>query len=126
MGSVDPAAIAAFLLIGIISPLLGYAAHLMIGRHKTRQAIRFLEEDPLVFEGSRFRKILTADGGQLMGPGLIESIEPGRLVAISTDGSVRVPFDAVEFKSVYPHWLGAASAPAPDAGRPGSREEAYS
>lgn len=125
MADIDPKAIAAFVLIGLLSPVLSYWAHWLIDRHRTRKAIQFLEADPLVFEGSRFRKILTADGGQLMGSGRIVSIEPERVLAGSSDGSVLVPFDALEFKSMYPHWLDgtdAESRPVPVA-RP---EEAYS
>ena len=121
----DPKAILAFAAVGLASPVLGYAAHLLIHWHKTRQAVRFLEADPLVYEGSTFRKILTADGGQLMGPGCIESLEPGRVLAASSDGAVHVPFDPLEFKSVYPHWVSGPGAKPPGQMPPG-REESYS
>ena len=127
MGDIDPRAIAAFLLIGLCSPLLSYGAHRLIDGHRTRKAVAFLEADPLVFEGSRFRKLLTPDGAQLMGPGRVESIEPGRVLVASSDGSVLMPFDPLEFKDAYPHWLAADSgAPAPGPLPSGRREEPYS
>ena len=131
MGDIDPKAIAAFLLIGLCSPVLSYGAHRLIDRYRTRKAIAFLEADPLVFEGARFRKILTADGVQLMGPGRVESIESGRVLAASSDGSVLVPFDPLEFKSAWPHWLAAdseapASRPLPSGQARIRREEPYS
>ena len=129
MADIDPKAIAVFLLIGLCSPLLSYAAHRLIDGYRTRKAVAFLEADPLVFEGSRFRKLLTADGAQLMGSGRIESIEAGRVLVASSDGSALVPFDPLEFKSMYPHWLSAD--PAADQSRPLPpaqirREESYS
>ena len=124
MADVDPKAIAAFVLIGLFSPVLSYWAHRLIDRHRVRKAIEFLEKDPLVFEGSRFSKILTADGGQLMGPGRVVSIGSDRVLVASSDGSALVPFDGLEFKSMYPHWKGAE---APGALPPPARsEEAYS
>lgn len=114
----DIKAIAVFILVGLFSPVLGYWAHLLIQRHKVRAAAAFLEADPLVFEGSRFLRLLNADGSQMMGPGRIAEIEGGRLLAVSSDGSARVPFDALEFKSMYPHW----ADPGPggdDRGEPG-------
>ena len=128
MADIDPKAIAAFLLIGLLSPLLSYGAHRLIDGYRTRKAVAFLEADPLVFEGSRFRKLLTPDGAQLMGPGRVASIEPGRVLAASSDGSVFVPFDPLEFKSMYPHWLSDSEAPGPwPLPRPGGRrEEPYS
>ena len=124
MADIDPKAIAAFVLIGLFSPVLSYWASRLIDRHRTRKAIEFLEADPLVFEGARFRKILTPDGGQLLGPGSVESIEPGRVLVVSSDKSVRIPFDGPEFKAVYPQWLAASDGdqalPAP------RREESYS
>ena len=127
LAEIDPRAIAAFLLIGLLSPLLSYGAHRLIEWHRTRKAVAFLTQDPLVFEGSRFRKLLTADGAQLMGPGRVESIEPGRVLAASSDGAVFVPFDPLEFKSAYPHWIVTESeAPAPRTLPVGRREEPYS
>lgn len=125
MGDIDPKAIAAFLLIGLCSPLLSYGAHRLIDRHRLRKAVAFLEADPLVFEGSRFRKLLTADGGQLMGPGRIVEIEPGRVLVASSDGSALVPFDPLEFKSMYPHWVSGRGEPALAPAAPNT-EEAYS
>lgn len=123
----DLKAILVFVAIGFFSPVLGYWAHLLINWSKTRRARKFLEADPLVFEGSRFRKLLAPDGGQLMGPGRIESIEPGRVLAASGDGSVRVPFDALEFKSMYPHWLSADSGASESRAEPvRGQGEAYS
>lgn len=127
MADVDPKAIAAFVLVGLASPGLAYVARVLIGWHETRQARKFLERDPLVFEGSKFRKLLTADGVQLMGAGRIAEIEGGRLLAVSSDGSASVPFDVREFKSMYPHWLGADGSETLPAPVPGSaREESYS
>lgn len=122
----DLKAILVFVAIGLASPVLGYWAHLLIDWHRTRKAQQFLEADPLVFEGSRFRKLLTADGGQLMGPGRIAEIEDGRLLAVSNDGSACVPFDAQEFKSMYPHWLRPdPEASGPQAAPPRDQEETY-
>ena len=123
MAEVDPKAIAAFIAIGLFSPVLSYWAHRLIDGHRTREAIKFLEADPLVYEGSRFRKILTADGAQIMGPGRVASIEPGRVLVASSEGSVLVPFDGLEFKSMYPHWLDASAEPG---SAPARREESYS
>ena len=112
MADIDPKAIAAFLLVGLLSPLLGYWAQRLIDRHRTRKAIEFLEADPLVYEGARFRKLLTGEGAQLLGPGRVVSIEPDRVLVESSDGAVRVPFDGVEFKSAYPQWLAGDPDPA--------------
>ena len=127
----DPRAIAAFILAGLLSPLLGYGAHRLIHWHKTRQAHKFLDDDPLVFEGARFRKLLAPDGGQLLGAGKIVEIESGRVLVASSDDSVQIPFTGVEFQSMYPHWLvadagpGRGALPAPN--RTGAApEEAYS
>lgn len=113
MAEIDPRAIAAFVLIGLLSPVLSYWAHLLIDRHRTRQAIAFLEADPLVFEGARFRKILTPDGAQLMGAGRVVCIEPGRVLVATADGDALLPFDGLEFKAMYPHWLGGESQALP-------------
>ncbi|MYI74933.1 MAG: hypothetical protein F4057_06335 [Acidobacteria bacterium] len=135
----DIRAIAAFVLVGLASPVLAYAARALIDRHRTRAAQKVLDAAPLVFEGSRFRKLLAAGGAQLMGAGRIVEMERGRLLAAGDDGAL-VPFDALEFKSMWPHWLpgeargsgapGALPAPAASQGPgpgPGSaREEAYS
>ena len=123
MADIDPRAIAAFVLVGLASPLLHYWASRLIDRHRTRKAIEFLEADPLVFEGARFRKLLAPDGGQLLGPGSVESIEENRVLVISSDKSVRIPFDGPEFKAAYPHWLASGESPPLPAPR---REESYS
>ena len=125
----DPKTIAAFVAAGLSAPVLGYLAHCLIDWHKTRKAHAFLEADPLVYEGARFRKLLTAEGGHLMGPGRVVAIEPGRVLVQSSDGAVSVPFDGVEFKSMYPQWLEGSDSAAAAPGlppRPSGREEAYS
>lgn len=124
MAEIDPKAIAAFVLIGLLSPVLNYWAQRLILRHKTRKAIEFLEADPLVFEGARFRKLLSGDGVQLLGQGRVASIQPGRVLVESSDGAVQMPFDGLEFKAAYPHWLAAPPGLQPTA--PGPREESYS
>ena len=131
MADIDPKAIAAFVLIGLLSPVLSYWANRLIDRHRTRKAVEFLEAEPLVYEGAEFRKLLTADAAQLLGPGRVVSIEPGRVLVASSDGAVRVPFDPVEFKSAYAHWLDPGSAPGAAGRGPlpapaASREETYS
>ena len=126
MADIDPKAIAAFLLIGLLSPVLNYWAQRLILRHKTRKAIEFLEADPLVYEGAQFRKVLSVDGVQLLGPGRIVSIEPNRVLVASSDGAVLVPFDGVEFKSAYPQWLNASGAPESRPAPAARPEEAYS
>ena len=130
MGDIDPKAIAAFMAVALASPVLTYIAHALIDWHKTRKAQAFLEADPLVFEGARFRKLLNADGTQLIGAGRIVEMDGGRLLAASDDGAF-VPFDAPEFKSMWPHWLppeesgpGSGGQPAPVPGS--AREESYS
>lgn len=116
MADIDPKAIAAFVAIGLLSPLLHYWAQRLIDSHRTRKAIEFLEADELVFEGARFRKLLTGDGAQLLGPGRVVSIGRDRVLVASSDGAVQVPFDGVEFKAAYPHWLAAN----PDSGPGGA------
>lgn len=105
MGDVDPAAIAAFVLIGLASPVLGYIAHALIAAHKTRQAHKFLDADPLVFPGARFSRMMNPAGAQLLGAGRVELIEPGRVLVSVADGTALVPFTGVEFQSMYPLWL---------------------
>ena len=126
----DPKAIAAFVLIGVFSPVLGYLAHIFISWHKTHKAHKFLRESPLVFEGARFCKILTPDGGQLIGAGQIVEMEPGLVLVASRDGSVQIPFTGVEFQSMYPHWLHAGQESGEAAGDPPApardRKEAWS
>lgn len=94
-----------FAAIAVASPVLGYAGHCLIDRYKIRQAHRFLEAEPLIYEGARFRKLMTREGAQLLGPGRIESLEEGRVLVASSDGAVRIPLDGPEFKDAWAHWL---------------------
>ncbi|MDE0109911.1 MAG: hypothetical protein OXN96_19065 [Bryobacterales bacterium] len=118
MGDVDPKAIAAFVLVTLASPVLGYWAHALIAWHKTRKAHDFLDADPLVFVGARFSRLMTPDGAQLLGAGRVELIERGRVLVSVADGTALVPFTGVEFQSMYPLWLDASAPSAPPARLP--------
>lgn len=117
----NPEAIAAFVAVGVASPLLGYVAHLLIDVAKVRKAHRALEAEPLVFEGSRFSRLLCAAGTELMGPGQLLKLEPGR-VLVGTDDGRRMPFTGQQFQAMHPEWITTdqeldAAAADPDLGK---------
>ena len=117
----DPKAIAIFVLVGLFSPILGYIAHLLIDKAKVRKAHQRLEQEPLVFEGSRFSRLLCSAGTQLMASGRILRLEPGRVLVGSDDGR-RMTFSGQEFESMHPVFTTTdqeldASMARPEAGR---------
>ena len=117
----DPKAVAAFVAVGLASPVLGYLAHLLIALAKTRQAHQRLEAEPLCFQGSRFRRLLSPSGVQLMGAGRIARLEAARVLAVSDDGA-STPFTTLEFAALDVAYVStdaelAAAAADPRAGR---------
>ena len=110
----------AFVAFGLLSPILGWLAHLVIDKAKVHKAHKRLDDEPLVFEGSRFRRLLCTAGSTLMGPGMIAELELGRVMVVSDEGD-RMTFSGQEFEAMHPVWTwtdqdlaeGADELPAP-------------
>lgn len=112
----DLASILVFAGTALVSPILGWLAHLCIDKAKVRKAHRRLRDEPLVFEGSRFSRLLGAAGTQLMGPGRIARLEPGRVLVVSDDDAW-MTFTGQEFEAMHPQF--AASQDEEPEGSPG-------
>lgn len=97
-------ALFAFIVFGALSPILGWCAHLLVDWAKTRKAHAALEKEPLVFEGSRFERLLSREGAELLGPGRLLKLEPGR-VLVGTDDGRRMAVSGVDFHAMRPQWV---------------------
>ena len=114
----DPSSIAVFLGTTLASPLLVWMMHQLIDKAKVRKAHKRLRDEPLVFEGSRFSRLLGAAGTPLMGPGKIARLEPGRVLVVSDDGWW-MTFTGQEFEAMHPQFVAVPQQDEEPEGSPG-------
>ncbi|MDE0382404.1 MAG: hypothetical protein OXI22_00840 [Defluviicoccus sp.] len=112
----DLSSILVFAGTTLASPLLVWIMHQLIDKAKIRKAHKRLRDEDLIHEGARFSRLLGAAGTQLMGPGRIVSLEPGRVLVVSDEGAW-MTFTGQEFEAMHPQFV---AAPQQDAGPEGS------
>lgn len=99
----NPEAIATFLSVGLLSPVLAWLASIFIAMQKNRRAYVRLREAPIVFPGSHF-SALYENGVLIMSGGKIQSLEKSAVTLVRHDGSHRMVLTCAEFEAMHPHW----------------------